>query len=270
VKRLNTARIGAIVAALVMTVACSNSSSSETSEQRQGPRLLQKVDSESCPHPYMPIIPGARWQYELGGADAPRKTKAELRVLETSRAGKSITAKISRHVGESKTTVEAFCNDDGASFLSLFIPLGPPLPIEMNYAPSITERIGALIPPLERLRKSEHWEHQIVAHTEQPGGKVLTLDSHWEVKGRFLEEREITVPAGSYKVKQVELTVIGHHRPPAEKDITFSSQVMDPPPMVFTYSLAEGVGVVLIEGEPMASSKLRARWALTNVDIVNR
>ena len=40
--------------------------------------------------------------------------------------------------------------------------------------------------------------------------------------------------------------------------------------MVFTYSLAEGVGVVLIEGEPQPDRpRTRARWELTKVARAN-
>lgn len=260
--------------ALTLVFACSNdsadqsSSSSSSARAEEGPRPFSDVETEGCLHPLMPLVKGARWQYELGAEDAPRKTQADIRVVDTVRAGNAITAKINRQVGPSKTSVEAYCNNDGVSFIAFFIPLGPPLPIKMNFAPRVTKRSGALLPPLAKLRKNATWDHEVTAHTERPGGKALTLDSSWMVKGRFVGEDEVTVPAGRYKVTQVELTVSGHHAPPAEKEIAFSDRIMDPPPMVFTYSFAKGVGVVLIEGEPPEGTKRRARWALTNVELL--
>ena len=218
----------------------------------------------------MPLVEGARWTYQVGDAEAKQHVAAELQVLEVTAKGRSLTAKVKRTVGPGETTVSASCTSDGTSFLALFVPLGPPLPIEIGYAPTITKRTGALLPPMLKLRPGADWNYDLIAHTEQPGGKALTLDSQWSVEAVYSGEAKVEVPAGRYDVHQVKLKVTGHHRPPAEEDVVFDERIMDPPPMEFTYSLARGVGVVLIEGEMAANQATRrARWALTKVDTVS-
>jgi hypothetical protein len=92
------------------------------------------------------------------------------------------------------------------------------------------------------------------------------MDSQWNVKARFLGRRTVTVPAGRYEASQIRFEVAGHHRPPEQKQVVLSEALMDPPAMAFTYSLAPGVGVVLIEGEPPQDRPdIRPRWALTGV-----
>lgn len=243
---------------------CSRSSSDETP---QGPRLVEDTDgSGPCPHPYLPLVKGARWSYQLG-EEPTKSSRAELRVGEIQTRGPAITVKVKRTVGPAVTTVEAVCGSDGSSFLALFVPLGPPLPIKLNYVPRITKRAGALLAPPSLLKSGKSWSYEVVAHTANPGGNALTMDSEWSVKVQYAGQREVTVPAGRYDAIQLKLNVSVHHRPPEEDDVTFSGRIMDPPPMELTYSLSKGVGVVLIEGEvPPTKSAKRAYWALTGVD----
>ena len=221
--------------------------------------------SDPCPHPYLPLLKGARWSYQLGD-DPTRPGRAELEVLNVETKGRGLTAHVKRTVGASVTTVEATCSPEGTSFLTFFIPLGPPLPVELNYVPRISKSVGVLLGPPNKLRSGQHWNYDLVAHTENPGGKALSMDSEWRVEVSYAGEEIVTVPAGRYDVKQIKLRVTGHHRPPEEEDVTFSERVMDPPSMGFTYSLAKGVGVVLIDGEPLEGpTTKRARWSLTGL-----
>jgi len=254
---------GLVVGASCVT-ACSNR---ESPEVAPGPRILDDVSGAGCPHSYFPLVKGARWTYRLGQATDAKRTVAEIRVLDITRRGNLHTAKIKRSVGIMVTEVEAVCNNDGTSFLAFFVPLGPPLPVSYNFSPRITKRTGVLLPPVQRLRSGQTWTHEIEAHTSQPAGRALTMDSMYRVEAEYRGERIVTVPAGRYDTKQVRFVVNTHHRPPEEEDVVFTERMMDPPPMDFTYSIAEGVGVVLIEGEPPPDRpRTRARWELTKVD----
>lgn len=230
------------------------------------PRLLTDAGADGCPDPLFPLLKGARWTYEVSSTPSQSPSIIQLEVLETERTGRTVKASVRKTAGQLKTMVEASCSPDGTSFLSLFVFLGPPLPASLEYAPSVTKREGALVPPLGRLRPGLEWQHSVEAHTENPGGAALTLDSIWTVTASYLGERQVTVPAGTYDTRQVKLQVSGHHRPPEEEDVVFDEQVADPPGMTFTYSLAPGVGVVLIEGEPLPMRpQVRPRWVLSAV-----
>jgi hypothetical protein len=254
----------ALAAALTLGVlpGCSERSSSEAPE---GPRLIDAPAATGCPHPLLPLIEGASWAYEVG-ADPGRTQTAELRVVRVEKRGSALTAEVRRRVGESSTTVEGVCGSEGTSFLAFFVPLGLPLPVQINYAPRITKRIGALLAPPSALKSGATWNYELVAHTEQPGGRSLTMDSSWQAHVEYGGERVVVVPAGRYDVTQLAVQVTGHHRPPEEEDVVFGDRVMDPPTMSYTYSLARGVGVVLIEGELDDQGRTRrARWALAGV-----
>lgn len=232
----------------------------------RGPLLLEDAGAGPCPHPYFPMEKGVAWRYELGGEEGPRRATAELEVLAVEEREGALTAKLRRSVGVMVTEVELSCSDAGTSFLAAFVPLGPPLPVAATKAPRITSSTGALLPPPGDLREGAEWTHDLTAHTEIGGRTPLTMDSVWQAQGHWLRRREVTVPAGRYDVIQVRYDVTVHHRPPEEEDVTFGDRVMDPPTMSFTYSLARGVGVVLIEGEPLPDRpNVRARWALTGV-----
>lgn len=262
-KRFTTSALLLAVALAGLLISCSRSSS----DALQGPRIIDDVDtSATCPHAYLPLVKGARWSYQLG-EDPTRSTRAELRVTELKTRGRAVDAKVKRAVGPSVTTVDATCSTDGTSFLALFVPLGPPLPIQLNYVPRITKRVGALLPPPSLLKSGKSWSYEVVAHTSNPGGNALTMDSEWSAKIQYAGQQEVTVPAGRYDVIRIKLKLSVHHRPPEEEDVTFSERIMDPPPMDLTYSLAKGVGVVLIEGESGGTKTAkRAYWALTEVE----
>ena len=262
--RSATAGALSTLAALVSVMqGCHCPSSDEASP---GPVLVEEPTNEGpCPHPYLPLIKGAGWSYQLG-EDPSRATRAELRVMELEKQGRGVIAKVRRTVGPSVTTVTAVCGTEGVSFLAFFVPLGPPLPAKLNFSPRVTKRAGALLAPAVQLKSGESWDYQMIAQTRNPGGKVLTMESEWAVKVQYAGRQEITVPAGRYDAVQIKLHVSVHHRPPAEQDITFSDRIMDPPSMGFTYSLAKGVGVVLIEGDEVKGQpSKRAYWALTGV-----
>ena len=224
------------------------------------------ASSEGCPDPLLPLVKGATWTYEVSSSPAESPTVTKLEVVEITREGRALSAKVRKSVGVHETTVQAHCGSDGTSFLPMYVYLGPPLPASLEYAPSVTKREGALMPALRKLRPGAEWNHSVVVHTENPGGAALTMDSVWTVKASYIGEREVTVPAGRYEAKQIKLQVVGHHRPPEEEDVVFSERVADPPGMVFTYSISPGVGVVLIEAEPQAGRpSVRPRWSLKSV-----
>lgn len=255
-------RLAPALAAALIASTLAACSPRRPDEPPPGPRLVTDPAGDGCPHPYLPLIRGAGWVYEVGATEGQTQT-AELLVTGLEKRGAAITAEVRRTLGQSETTVEAVCGTDGTSFLALFVPLGPPVPVQFSYTPQITKRIGALLPPASRLKTGEAWVYELVAHTEQPGGKTLTMDSAWQAKVAYGGDRVVDVPAGRYDVKQLTVGLTGHHRPPEEEDIVFSDRVMDPPEMSYTYSLARGVGVVLIEGELADGQHTRrARWAL--------
>jgi hypothetical protein len=237
-------------------------------EQSANAPLMIDAGSDPCPHPLMPLIEGAHWTYEVTSAPTQSPSITELRVIEVTAKGRSRTAKLRKTAGVRQTVVEAFCNAEGVSFLPMFVELGPPLPTTMNYVPTVTNRTGALLLPPSQLRPGATWSHIVEAHTDQPGGKALTMDSQWQVEATNMGEQKVVVPAGTYQARQFKLVVTGHHRPPAEKEVVFTEQIADPPPMTFTYSLVEGVGVVQIEAEPREDRLgLRPRWVLSKVSL---
>jgi hypothetical protein len=251
-----------ILLAAPIALALAGCSPRRTEEPPAGPALVASPAAEGCPHPFLPLIQGAGWVYEVGATEGETQP-AELLVTHIEKQGAAIKAQVKRTLGQSETTVEAVCNEDGTSFLAFFVPLGPPVPVSLNYTPRITQRIGALLPPASQLKTGAAWTYDLVAHTEQPAGKTLTMDSAWQAKIAYAGDRVVVVPAGRYDVKQLTVELTGHHRPPDEEDIVFSDRVMDPPVMSYTYSLARGVGVVLIEGELADGEHTRrARWAL--------
>lgn len=259
-------RIARPLLILSLTICVTSCSTCESSGGGTAPQTLLNPAAEGCPNPLLPLVKGAVWSYDVSSSPAQTPTVTEIEVLEITRKGSSLTAKLRKTVGNYKTTVEAFCNSEGSSFLPMYVYLGPPLPVALEYTPSVTKREGAMVPALERLRPGAEWEHSVVVHTERPGGTALTMDSDWSVSASYLGDREVTVPAGSYQAKQIKIQVVGHHRPPEEEDVVFSERVADPPAMVFTYSIAPGVGVVLIEAEPQADRpQIRPRWALRSI-----
>lgn len=255
-------RLAPVLLATAVAAAVAGCSPRSADEPAPGPTLVASPAAEGCPHSFLPLIEGAGWVYEVGATEGQTQP-AELRVERLEKQGSAITAKVRRTLGQSETTVEVVCGDTGTSFLALFVPLGPPLPVKLNYTPRITTRLGALLPPASQLKTGAAWTYELVAHTEHPGGKTLTMDSAWQAKVAFAGDRVVDVPAGRYDVKQLTVELTGHHRPPEEEDIVFEDRVMDPPVMHYTYSLARGVGVVLIEGELADGAQTRrARWAL--------
>jgi len=214
----------------------------------------------------MPLGVGNEWTYEVSSSPTAPPRVATLEVLENTERDGGLFARIRRTIGDSVTTIEAMCDSDGTEFLAMFVPLGPPLPSKLGYAPTVTERQGRLIPPLSSFERGAQWDHFLTARTTRPAGRAMTMDSIWSVHGRWARTRQVTVPAGRYDVVDVELEVTVHHRPPEEEDVVLTDRMMDPPPMGFTYAIAPGVGVVLIEGVPQPERpSRRARWALTGV-----
>ncbi len=263
------AAASALALAAVGPVACECEPRGREEPQSEPPAvtpLLADAGGHGCPHPLMPLVAGATWTYKVSSSPTKSPGIAELKVLELTTKGRATIAKVSKKVGPREVVVEAICNTEGVSFLPMFVYLGPPLTSSISYAPRVTKRSNALIPPVSKLRLGAEWTSSLEAHTEQPGGKALTLDSIWQVEASYLGEEEVTVPAGRFKARQVKLHVTGHHRPPAEKEVVFSETMSDPPPMTFTYSLAPGVGVVLIESEPLEDRpQIRPRWELTGL-----
>ena len=247
---------------------CSRCDRSEGSPPGAAPLLLADAGSGPCPHPFFPLVEGAAWLYELGEGPREGRTKGRLEVVEVETVGSGQRAKIRRTVGPAESTVEVACGSDGASVLGAFVPLGPPLPIALEATPRPTDRQGALIPRASKLAAGLEWQYALTVRTELRGRRPLTMDSLWNVGGEWLRERTVEVPAGRFEAVQLGLTVSVHHRPPEEEDVVISDRMMDPPPMGFTYSLARGVGVVLIEGEPLPDRPgPRARWELTGVEL---
>jgi hypothetical protein len=236
----------------------------------RGPTLMTASGDGGCPDPLFPVLKGASWTYEVSSTPSQSPSIIELEVLDVERTGRSLKARVRKATSTYETTVEAVCSPDGSSFLSLFVYLGPPLPTSLGYSPATKVSEGPLVPPIAKLSPGLEWHHTIEAHTERPGGVALTMDSIWSVAASYLGEKEVSVPAGTYLARQVKLEVTGHHRPPEEDDVVFGERVADPPSMTFTYSLAPGVGVVMIEGDPMPSRPdVRPRWVLSAVSRKN-
>jgi hypothetical protein len=235
-------------------------------EAQDGAVLLESPGPGPCPHPLFPVVVGARWTYELTSATSGKRTRAEITVLRVTKGEDGQVAEIRRTVGTLTTKVTASCNAEGASFLGLFVPLVPPVPAAVNVSPRIVAEKGPMLPPMGSLRAGTEWVHDLTVRSEIAVPQLLRMESVWEVRGKSLGAGEVRVAAGRYQVSKVRLEVAVHHRPPERDDVVLDDRTMDPPSMTFTYSLAEGVGVVLIEGEPLAERpNVRARWELVAV-----
>lgn len=249
-----------------LAIALAGCDQQSSAEPGFGPVVLADLGDESCPHPFLPMVKGVTWTYDLGTETSTGKRTATLRVVDVAKKGGKQVATVDRVVGISKTQVEAVCSSRGTNFLGLFVPMGAPVPAAVHKAPRVTKREGTLLPIAKNVRPGGEWKVHLTARTELRGRAILTMDSLWEASGAFLREREVRVPAGRYKTRQVKLNLSVHHRPPEEEATVLSDRVMDPPPMAFTYSFARGVGVVLIEGESLPDRPhIKARWALKSV-----